>query len=106
MLTPPRDGRGYWWAAVVPFVLAAASLILAVLFPFTNAYVFDARPGDIDCRAISVSIVWGDGIERVPEGYEDACRSSAVEDVWTGVVAAGLAVAFAAGGVLCRRAIR
>lgn len=108
MLTPPRDGRGYWWAAVALFVLAAAFLVLAVILLFTGPYAFGAGPdgSDIDCRAIAVAIVWGDGIEQVPDGYEDACHSSAVEDIWTGVGAAALAVAFAAGGLLCRRAIR
>jgi hypothetical protein len=108
VLTPPRYDRGYWWTGLVLFLLAAAFLGLTAIMLFTEAYAFGAGPdgSDVDCQAMSAAIVWGDGIEQVPPGYEDPCRSSAEEDIWLAVGAAALSVACAAGGLLCRRAIR
>jgi len=104
----PSAGRRYWRTAVVLFVLAAASLLFAAFMWFTEAYVFGGRPdgSDVECGASSVTIVWGDGVEGVPEGYEDACRASAEEDIWIGGGAAVFAVAFGAAGVKVRRAAR
>ena len=66
MLTLPRDSRGYWWAGLVLFLLAAAFLGLTAIMLFTEAYALGAGPdgSNVDCRAMSVAIVWGDGIEQ------------------------------------------
>ncbi|HEY7069415.1 MAG TPA: tetratricopeptide repeat protein, partial [Acidimicrobiales bacterium] len=105
---PPDAGRGYRRAAVVLFVLAAAGMALALIMLLGEAFAEAAGgdSGDVSCGAMPVAIVWGDGSDRAPEGYEDACRSSASEDVAIGGVLAGVSVAGAAGGVHCRRLAR
>lgn len=47
VLTPPRDSRGYWWAGLVLFLLAAAFLgltaIMAGIIALTLAIVYLPR---------------------------------------------------------------
>ncbi len=47
MLTPPRDSRGYWWAGLVLFLLAAAFLgltaIMVGIIALTLAIVYLPR---------------------------------------------------------------